>query len=139
MSQKIEFFYNKESFANSFQRTNAVALNPNDETEAYTLAASTSVWVVDEYGKGSFGLLNAFYQVRNIAAFKPNTIIYNLLSDYGNLSFTIVIPDLFFEKDRIYETYCTYRDGIFTTSVSPRVTAVALTNPEETRAYAVYF
>jgi hypothetical protein len=139
MSRRIQFFYNKAEVAKAFQRTNAVALNPNDKTQAYTLETSTGIYVEDELGNGSYGLLNAFYQVRDIVASKPNTLIYNVLTDFGNLSFTMVLSDLFFEPNRVYETYCTYRDGIFTSSVSPRVTAVALTNPEETRAYAVYF
>lgn len=139
MSKKIEFFFNKADVADSFQRTNAVALNPNDKTQAYTLSGSTRVWVVGVDGKGSYGLFNLFYQVREVETSKTNTIIYNLLTEFGNLSFTMVLPDLFLEKNRIYNTYCTYRDGIFTTSVFPKVTAVTLDNPEETRAWAIYF
>ena len=69
----------------------------------------------------------------------PSTVVTSLLCDYGSLSFTFVLPDTFFLKDKVYETYCSYRDGIFTDSLAPRVTAVALDNPEGTRAYAVYF
>ena len=60
--KKLEFFYNKESLGDSFQRTNAVALNPLDTTEAYTLAACMEVQVVEEHDKVSNGTLNLFYE-----------------------------------------------------------------------------
>ena len=136
---KLEFFYNKQSLADSFQRTNAVALNPLDETQAYTVDGTTKVWVVID-GVGSYGVINFYYLDReDVSAPIPSTVVTSLLCDYGSLSFTFVLPGLFFEKDRVYETYCSYRDGIFTDSLAPRVTAIALDNPEETRAYAVYF
>ena len=137
--KKLEFFYNKESLGDSFQRTNAVALNPLDTTQAYTIDGSTKVWVVYD-GVGSYGVLNYFYMDRDDAPEPiPSTSIVSLLCDYGSLSFTFILPDTFFAKDKVYETYCSYRDGIFASSVYPRVTATALDNPEETRAYAVYF
>ena len=136
---KLEFFYNKQSLADSFQRTNAVALNPLDKTQSYTIDGSTKVWVVLD-GIGSYGVLNYFYMDREDASNQiPSTVVTSLLCDYGSLSFTFVLPDTFFLKDKVYETYCSYRDGIFTDSLAPRVTAVALDNPEGTRAYAVYF
>ena len=136
---KLEFFYNKQSLADSFQRTNAVALNPLDKTQSYTIDGSTKVWVVLD-GIGSYGVLNYFYMDREDASNQiPSTVVTSLLCDYGSLSFTFVLPDTFFLKDKVYETYCSYRDGIFTDSLAPRVTAVALDNPEGPRAYAVYF
>jgi len=137
--KKLEFFYNKESLEESFQRTNAVALNPLDTTQSYTIDGTTKVWVVYD-GVGSYGVLNYFYNDRNDSSNTiPSTSIASLLCDYGSLSFTFVLPDTFFLKDKVYETYCSYRDGIFTSSLAPRVTGAALNNPEETRAYAVYF
>jgi hypothetical protein len=137
--KKLEFFYDKKSLEDSLQRTNAVALNPLDKTQAYTIDGSTKVLVVLD-GISSYGVLNYFYMDRDDTSEPiPSTVIASLLCDYGSLSFTLVLPDLFFVKDKEYETYCSYRDGIFSSSVYPRVTAVALDNPEETRAYAVYF
>ena len=136
---KLEFFYNKESLGDSFQQTNAVALNPLDTTQSYTLDGSTKVWVVYD-GVGSYGILNFYYIDRKgVSESIPSNVIISLLCDYGSLSFTMIFPGTFFEKDKVYESYCSYRDGIFTDSLAPRVTAVALDNPEETRAYAVYF
>ena len=136
--KKLEFFYNKESLGESFQRTNAVALNPLDTEQAYTLDGSTKVWVVLD-GVGSYGVINFYFQNRASSTLMPNNVIGSLLCDYGSLSFTFILPGTFFEKDRSYETYCSYRDGIFTSSLAPRVTASILDNPEETRAYTVYF
>ena len=137
--QKLEFFYNKESLGESFQQTNAVALNPLDETQAYTVDGSTIVSVVYD-GVTSSGILNYFYMDRDNAPEPiPSTVISTLFCDFGSLSFTLILPGLFFEKDKEYETYCSYRDGIFSSSVYPKVTAIALDNPEETRAYTVYF
>ena len=136
---KLEFFYNKESLGDSFQQTNAVALNPLDETQAYTIDGTTEIWVVLD-GVGSYGVLNYYVIARKGASEKIlSTVIISVQCDYGSLSFTLTEQDLFFEKDKVYESYCSYRDGIFTDSLAPRVTATALDNPEETRAYAVYF
>jgi len=136
---KLEFFYNKQSLADSFQRTNAVALNPLDKTRAYTIDGTTKVSVVYD-GVNSYGVLNYFYMDRDETSTPiPSTAVISLLCDYGNLSFTFVLPDTFFKKDKEYETYCSYRDGIFSSSVYPRVTAVVLNNPEETRSYVVHF
>ena len=139
--RKLEFFFNKKSMADSFQRVNAVALNPLDETQAYTLSGSTKAWVVldGKDGKGSYGVVNYNYQNREASDPNPQVLVLSLLCDYGSLSCTFILSDTFFEKDRVYETYCSYRDGIFTSSKSPRVTGTILDNPEETRAYAVYF
>ena len=135
---KIEFFYTKQSLANSFQRVNAVALNATDNTQAYTVAGNTRPWVVYN-GVGSYSELNLFYQVRQKADSVISTIVYNFVSEYGNLSFTIVIPTLFFEKGKIYETFATYRDGIFASTPVPRVVTRILDDPNETRIWTVYF
>jgi hypothetical protein len=137
-NRKLEFFYNKKSLSDSLQRTNAVALNPLDSEQSYTLDGSTKVWVVLD-GVGSYGVVKFYFQNRNASTPMPNNVIGSLLCDYGSLSFTFVLPSTFFEKDRVYETYCSYRDGIFTSSLAPRVTGTDLDNPEETRAFAVYF
>ena len=60
--KKLEFFYNRKSLADSFQRTNAVALNPLDTEQSYTLDGSTKVWVVLD-GVGSYGVINFYFQI----------------------------------------------------------------------------
>ena len=135
---KLEFFYSKKSLTSSFQRVNAVALTPTDTSQAYTLAANTRPWVVYN-DVGSYSEFNLFYQVRQKDDSTISTIIYNFVSQYGNLSFTIVIPALLFEKNREYETFATYRDGIFASSPVPRIVTRVLDDPNETRKYTVYF
>ena len=137
-SNKLEFFYTKKSIADSFQRTNAVALNPFDESQAYTISANTEPWVVYN-GVGSYGELNIFYEVRDKNDTEISTLVYNFVSEYGILSFTLVIPNLLFEKNIEYETFASYRTGIFTETLAPRITARVLDDPEETRIYTVYF
>lgn len=137
-SNKLEFFYTKKSIADSFQRTNAVALNPTDTTQAYTLSANTRPWVVYNH-IGSYSELNLFYQIRQKDDSIISTIVFNFVSEYGNLSFTIVLPDRFFEKDVDYETFASYRTGIFTAALAPRIVMRILDDPEETRIYTVYF
>ena len=135
---KLVFYYPKKSLAESFQRTNAVALNPLDTSQAYTLSGNARTWV--QYNDSeSLGELNLFYQVRQKDDSNVSTIIYNFISEYGNLSFTIVIPDKFFDKDKDYETFATYRDGIFDSTPFPRIKIQILDDPDETRKYTVYF
>lgn len=136
---KLDFFYNKESLVYSLQRTNAVALNPLDTTQAYTLAILTSPWVVYN-DVGSYGTLNIFYEVRELNNITISTIVYNFVHElYGNLSFNIALPRLLFEKNKIYETSATYRDGIFVSSPAPRIVMLVLDDPAETIKYTVYF
>jgi len=123
----------------SFQRTNAVALNPLDESEAYTIAASTTVRVEAENGEISNGTFNLFYEVREKNDINISAITYNFVSEYGNLSFIIVIPALLFDKNKTYETFASYRSGEFKSEKYPRITAEIIDDPDETRFYTVYF
>jgi len=135
----LEFFYTRESIVSLRQRTNAVALNPLDDSEAYTLAETTTPWVVYN-GVGNYGVLNIFYQVREKNDVAISTQVYNFVSEfYGNLSFTIVPDSIIFEIGDEYETYASYRTGIFTETLAPKITVRVLCDPEETRIYTVTF
>ena len=135
---QIEFFYNEEDIVSLRQRTNAVALNPLDESEAYTLAESTQIYVVNN-SCGSYGELNIFYQVREKNYKIISTQIFNVITEYGDLSFTIVPRSIIFEKGDEYETYASYRTGIFTESLAPKITVIVLDDPNETRKYTVSY
>ena len=135
---QIEFFYNEEAIVSLRQRTNAVALNPLDTTEAYTLAESTKIYVVNNE-KGSYGELNIFYEVREKNDKIISTQVFNVVTEYGDLSFTIVPRTVVFEKGDEYETYASYRTGIFTESQSPKITVIVLGDENRTRKYTVSF
>ena len=136
--KKIEFFYTAKSFVNNLQRSNLTALNPSDNSQAYIQSANTEVYVVNE-GKGSFGELNTFYEGREKNNTKNATLNYNFIFNEGSLSFTFVLTDLLFKKNKTYETFATYREGIFSESDFPKITARILDDPDETRIYTINY
>ena len=69
------------------------------------------VQVVEEHDKVSNGTLNLFYEVREKNGINLSSITYNFVSEYGDLCFTIALPGLVFEKNKIYETFASYRSG----------------------------
>ena len=138
--KKLEFFYTKKSLADSFEKTFANVTKSDSCPKSYTLQGNTPVGIINNDGISSVGAFNIFYSIRNINGKDQSSIIFNFISeDYGNLSFTMVLPDIFYNPSKKYETYATYRDGIFISSKFPRISAEVLNDKLETRKYTIYY
>lgn len=138
-SNSLAFTYSQASLLSAIQRQSMVSLDPTDVSKAYTLSYSTSVDI--DYGDGLTGTgdLNIFYSVRERGDTKHATLIYNFECINGNACWMLSLPDILYEKRKTYQSLATYRDGIFTSTDFPRVTAAVLDDASETRLYIIRY
>lgn len=138
-TNSLTFTYSKASLLSAIQRQSMVSQDPTDLSKAYTLSYSTSVDI--DYGNGLTGKgdLNIFYSVRERGETKRAMLIFNLECINGNVCWMLSLPDVLYEKGKTYESFATYREGIFASTKFPRVTAVVLDDASNTRLYTIYY